>query len=74
MTIEVGTKVICNGYEGTVLQVHAGQLLGMANVRLARGTVCVDITELQESSTHAHSWSLEADDTRYCGCGARSSL
>lgn len=45
--LAVGSKVICNGYEGTVSKIHTGQLEGMADVRLVRGTVCVDITGLQ---------------------------
>lgn len=44
--ISVGTKLFCNGYPGTVTEVGTGQLEGMAVVRLARGTVCVDIAEL----------------------------
>lgn len=41
-----GTKVLCNGYQGTVVEVCDGQLEGMAVVRLDSGTVCVDIHEL----------------------------
>jgi hypothetical protein len=44
--IQVGQKLSCNGYPGTVTEVHKGQLSGMATVRLERGSVCVDIHEL----------------------------
>ena len=37
----VGDKVTCNGYEGTVQEVHYGQLSGMVDVRLDSGSVCV---------------------------------
>jgi hypothetical protein len=36
-----GMKVICNGHEGTISRVLEGQLSGMVEVRLERGTVCV---------------------------------
>lgn len=39
---EVGQKVICNGREGRVVRVLTGQLLGMLEVRIASGVVCVD--------------------------------
>jgi hypothetical protein len=45
-TVTVGQQVICNGYDGTVTEVHTGQLNGMCTVRLARGTVCTGIAEL----------------------------
>jgi hypothetical protein len=38
--IEVGQKLICNGYPGVVTEIHTGQLEGMATVRLERGSVC----------------------------------
>jgi len=43
MTTEatVGQKVICNGHKGTVTKVCDGQLSGMVEVRLERGSVCV---------------------------------
>jgi hypothetical protein len=44
--IEVGQKLICNGYPGVVTEIHTGQLEGMATVRLERGSVCVDLREL----------------------------
>ena len=37
----VGDVVVCNGYEGTVTAVCSGQLLGMVEVRLPGGVVCV---------------------------------
>lgn len=46
MKLQIGDRVICNGHEGTVRKVHVGQLKGMADVRLERGTVCTDISEL----------------------------
>ena len=36
-----GSKVICNGYAGTIIEVHKGVLLGMVSVRLRAGVVCV---------------------------------
>ena len=36
-----GDPVICNGYPGTVTEVHTGQLEGMVSVRLAPSEVCV---------------------------------
>jgi len=45
--LAIGSKVICNGYEGTIVKMHTGQLQGMADVRLSSGTVCTDITDLQ---------------------------
>lgn len=44
--LAAGQKVRCNGYEGRVTKVCDGQLTGMAEVRLAGGIVCVDITDL----------------------------
>jgi hypothetical protein len=46
--LTVGQAVICNGYDGTVREIHTGQLAGMADVYMtrARGTVCVSISEL----------------------------
>jgi len=44
--VKVGQKVICNGYPGVVTKVCTGQLLGMCEVRLQSGEVCVSITEL----------------------------
>jgi len=41
MQATVGQKVICNGYPGTITTVCDGQLKGMVEVRLARGSVCV---------------------------------
>jgi hypothetical protein len=37
----VGQNVICNGHDGTITKVHTGQLAGMVDVRLERGSVCV---------------------------------
>lgn len=45
--MKVGTKVICNGYEGTVTEIHSGVLDGMVTVRLARGDVCVDASTVE---------------------------
>lgn len=41
-----GQKVICNGYEGTVMKVCDGQLSGMVEVRVPGGLVCVCAREL----------------------------
>ena len=43
---QVGQKVICNGYDGTITEICTGQLAGTVHVRLASGTVSVDATEL----------------------------
>jgi hypothetical protein len=48
MIIEVGTKLQCNGYPGTVTEICSGQLTGMAVVRLDSGDVCVSISELKQ--------------------------
>lgn len=45
--MERGQKVMCNGYEGTITKVCDGQLSGMVEVRLERGDVCVDASELK---------------------------
>jgi len=44
--VTVGDEVTCNGYDGPVIEVHAGVLTGMVDVRLASGTVCVSVREL----------------------------
>ena len=44
--LTVGQQVKCNGFPGTVIEICTGKLAGMCVVRLARGTVCVDISEL----------------------------
>ena len=36
-----GLKVICNGHEGVITEVHKGSLLGMVSVRLRAGVVCI---------------------------------
>lgn len=48
--LQVGTKVICNGYDGTVVEVCIGQVQGMAVVRVPGGRTCVSITELRQWS------------------------
>lgn len=37
-------SVICNGFPGTVTEVHTGKLEGMVDVRLESGAVCVSST------------------------------
>lgn len=44
---KVGDKVICNGYEGAIGAVLAGQLEGMYEVRLMSGIVCVSGRDLE---------------------------
>ncbi len=44
--VTLGQQVKCNGYPGAVIEICSGQLNGMCVVRLASGTVCVDIYEL----------------------------
>jgi hypothetical protein len=46
--MKVGEKVIYNGYDGTVIEVHAGVLAGMVDVRLDAGVVCVSSLELKK--------------------------
>ena len=45
--VVVGARVICNGHVGVVREVCEGQLKGLAVVRLERGQVCVDVSELK---------------------------
>ena len=40
-TFTEGQRVICNGHPGTIERVCTGQLAGLVEVRLARGSVCV---------------------------------
>ena len=44
--LAVGTKVICNGYDGAVREICTGQMYGMAIVHVPGGRTCVAITEL----------------------------
>ena len=44
---QIGQQVKCNGYEGAIVVIHTGQLAGMVDVRLDRGTVCVSYSELE---------------------------
>lgn len=37
----IGQRVECNGYKGTIVKVHAGQLAGMFDVRVPGGVTCV---------------------------------
>jgi hypothetical protein len=46
--MKVGEKVIYNGYDGTVIEVHAGVLAGMVDVRLDAGVVCVSSLDLKK--------------------------
>jgi len=43
---KVGQRVICNGYPGTITRVCEWSN-GMVEVRLERGTTCVDFAELR---------------------------
>jgi len=47
---QVGDRVTCNGYPGTISEVCTGQLKGMVVVRLGRGKVCVDASELRKGN------------------------
>lgn len=42
----VGTEVTCHGFPGTITEVCQDKLKGMVVVRLARGSVCVPLSEL----------------------------
>ena len=42
-----GHLVICNGFEGSIERLCIGQLDGMVEVRLDRGSVCVPLTDLR---------------------------
>ena len=44
--LTVGSKVKCNGFDGTVTEVCTGKLDGMCVVRLRSGSVCVSASEL----------------------------
>ena len=44
--IRIGLNLNCNGYPGTITEIHTGVLAGMATVRLNSGTVCASISEL----------------------------
>lgn len=44
--MEVGNQVVCNGFPGTITEIYTGKLNGMIEVRLERGTVCVDATQV----------------------------
>ncbi|MDO8535052.1 MAG: hypothetical protein Q7S17_09985 [Xanthobacteraceae bacterium] len=48
MTHQIGQKVKCNGFDGTITEVCTGQLKGMVVVRLASGSVCVSARELDK--------------------------
>jgi len=48
--VQIGQKVIYNGYRGTVKEVCSGQLNGMVVVQFERGTVCVGISDLGKIS------------------------
>ena len=43
--MEVGDKVICNGYKGTIIRFYDGN---MVEVRLSSGITCVDIQDIME--------------------------
>ena len=44
--VHAGQRVVCNGYPGTITKVCDGALLGMVEVRVPGGLVCVDIAEM----------------------------
>jgi hypothetical protein len=44
--IKVGLKINCNGFQGTVIEIHHGQLKGMIDVYLDSGTVTVSASEV----------------------------
>ena len=44
--LKVNDKVLCNGYEGTITEIHEWDDNEMADVRLNSGGVCVAISEL----------------------------
>ena len=67
---EVGQKVHCNGYIGTITAVCTGQLKGMYEVRLDRGGVCVDGTTLravEKPAFHIQDWNVRRFDQQQ-GC------
>lgn len=45
-TFNVGDKVMCNGFQGAITLVCTGQLEGMVEVRMDRGSVCVAIDDV----------------------------
>lgn len=44
--MKVGQQVMCNGFPGVITAICSGKLEGMVEVRLERGTVCVDATQV----------------------------
>ena len=48
---EIGTRVMCNGYPGTITRVCEWSD-ALVEVRLSRGTVCVDIAECDTLITY----------------------
>ncbi len=51
--LTIGSKVLCNGYPGTVTAIAPETPQGMVNVRLERGTVCVSIQDVMMLVTDA---------------------
>ena len=67
LSLAKNQSVICNGFSGTVVNVHSGQLKGMVDVRLDSGTVTVVmgtapkvhrgiVDLLQDRSNNRFSW------------------
>lgn len=44
--MRIGQNVMCNGFPGAITEICTGKLAGMIEVRLERGTVCVDATQV----------------------------
>jgi len=45
---KIGDRVLVNGgFQGTIVKVHDGQLTGMVDVKLPRGLVTVNISDLR---------------------------
>lgn len=42
----IDDKVRCNGYDGTISKVHIDKLIGMYDVRLPGGLICVDESDI----------------------------
>lgn len=68
-----GDRVFCNGYPGTVLKVHTGQLAGMVDVRLPGGVGTVSVKEVSRIQENPLMYGY-APDTIYHGTDAMSAL
>ena len=45
-TFKLGDRVMCNGYPGTIIEIPSWTV-NMAVVKLPRGEVCVDMSDIE---------------------------